>query len=102
MPSLAALHECPCALAQLYNGGEITMENESTLDNSGDVLTIIADPPHISAAPDIAPALTVTCDAPTITRVVCPKACLHIMQFGCAIWYLMGLVFDQLSRYDIN
>ena len=41
--SLAARNEWPCAVTQLYNDGEITMEGESTLDNSGTVLTIIAD-----------------------------------------------------------
>ena len=41
--SLAARNEWPCAVTQLYNDGEITMEGESTLDNDGAVLTIIAD-----------------------------------------------------------
>ena len=59
MPSLAALHECPCAVAQLYNTyynglrgrgrGAITMQDESTLDNDGGVLAIIADLASLSA-----------------------------------------------------
>ena len=44
LPSfLAALHKWPSAVAQLTSSGAITMQDESTLDNDGRVLKIIAD-----------------------------------------------------------
>ena len=78
-------------MAQLYNTyynglrgrgrGAITMQDESTLDNSGGVLKIIADLASPGLLLDKAPELTVKCGAPRKTLNF--RAHLRVISLAC-------------------